>query len=404
METKNINLIVFDEQENFNKTKELLGYEGATIRRFYCVQTLPQVKEVVNQLNNDDMIFLVVHVFGTTKNLKGIIRFKNSGILEEFPKLHYMFISEGNKQDDIQKIMIDNKINVEKVFKYHQVLDEIRNKRKIPITKEQLLSKSTSPISATNNVKNKEDYLNCDYAIITALEEDEMEKILPMIEKKGKIENSKHLIEYGHIKGYDSKKVIYASQQATGMIDAAILATELLQYKPKYLIMAGVLGGKPKKTNIGDVIVATRTFTVDKGKKDKLGFHREIESSSNENACITSLKRKKKDITNYLRTEDSTRDSKIDIHFGPIGCVRQVIDLEDFFQDSISSVERKAIALEMESYAISRSCELVNNGQTKALIIKSVMDNTIDKDDDGKPYASWSSAMFVKYILENDII
>ena len=32
------------------------------------------------------------------------------------------------------------------------------------------------------------------------------------------------------------------------------------------------------------------------------------------------------------------------------------------------------------------------------------MDNTIDKDDDGKPYASWSSAMFVKYILENDII
>lgn len=404
METNNINLIVFDEVDNFNKTKELIGYEGATIKRFFCVQTLIQVDEIIKQLKNDDIIFFVIHVFGTTTNLQGIVRFKNSGILEKYPKIEYMYISEGNKQDDIQKIMIDNKINVEEVFKYHQVLDELRNERKKPVTIEKLLSFDKSNKTSIQGIKNNNEFLKFDYAIITALEEDEMEKILPMIVKKGKIDNSKHLIEYGHIKNFESKKVIYASQQATGMIDAAILATELLQYNPKYLIMAGVLGGKPKKTNIGDVVIATRTFTVDKGKKDKLGFHPEIETSTNENDCITSLRRKKKDIAKYLRTEDSTRDSKIEIHFGPIGCVRQVIDLEDFFQDSITKVDRKAIALEMESYAVSRACELVNNGQTRALIIKSVMDNTVDKDDDGKPYASWSSANFVKYILENDII
>ncbi len=58
----------------------------------------------------------------------------------------------------------------------------------------------------------------------------------------------------------------------------------------------------------------------------------------------------------------------------------------------------------MECYAVSHSCELVNNLQTKALIIKSVMDNTIDKDHHGKLYSSWSSTMFVKYILEKNII
>jgi hypothetical protein len=58
----------------------------------------------------------------------------------------------------------------------------------------------------------------------------------------------------------------------------------------------------------------------------------------------------------------------------------------------------------MESYAVSRACELVNNGKTKALIIKSAMDNTKDKVDGAKPYAAWTSAMFVRYILENNLI
>ncbi len=408
MDTSEINLIVFDDKENHKKTMNLLGYERDTLKNFFCVQSLSQFNDVIeNQLNDDDLIFVVVHVFGTTTNLKGISKFKASGISDRYPRLKYMFISEGNKQDDVQKLMIDNDFPVKKVYKYHQVRDEIKSDRLKAITIKQLFGSDDTEgtiIREELNNGDKQQHLQYDYAIITALEKDEMEKILPMIEKKGKINNSKHLIEHGHIKGFESKKVIYASQQATGMIDAAILATELLQFKPKYLIMAGVLGGKPKKTKIGDVVVATKTFTVDKGKIDKLGFHPDTEASSNENACITSLRRERTKITSYLRTADKTRNSQIKIHFGPIGCVRQVIDLEGFFQDTINTVERKAIALEMESYAVSRSCELVNEGRTKALIIKSVMDNTIDKDNDGKPYAGWSSAMFVKYILENDLI
>ena len=277
IKTKDINLFVFDEKKNFEKTKNSLGYEGVTIKQLFCIQTLAQFNEIIEEeLNDNDLFFLVVHVFGKTENLQGIVDFKASGIKQSYPKLPYLLISEGNKREEIQDAMYNNKFQVEEVYKYHQMLDELGSGKHKILSKEILLSNGVG----SENLETPK--LKFDYAIITALEEDEMEKVLPMIENEVKIQNSKHLIYYGNIKNKPEKKVIYSSQQSSGMIDAAILATELLQYKPKYLIMAGVLGGRPDKTNIGDVVVATKTFTIDKGKIDELGFHKESESSSNE--------------------------------------------------------------------------------------------------------------------------
>lgn len=58
----------------------------------------------------------------------------------------------------------------------------------------------------------------------------------------------------------------------------------------------------------------------------------------------------------------------------------------------------------MESFAVIRACELLNNGKTTPLIIKSVMDNTQEKTDEGKTYAAWTSSKTLEYILLNDII
>lgn len=409
METNKINLIVFDEKENFEKAKEGLGYEEYTIKNFFCIHSLRQFDDIIEaKLKNDEYIFLVVHVFGKTDNLKGISKFKASGILDKYPHLEYMLISEGNTQIDIQKSMLNNGYEVKNVHKYHQVRDELKadNYKAIKIKDLLILNDKVKTVQETKPHSNEsEKYPKCDYAIITALEEDEMEKLLPIIEKEGEIKNDKHLIEYGHFKGKNSKKIVYASQLATGMIDASILATELIiRFNPKYLIMTGVLGGKPKDSNIGDVVVANKVFTIDKGKITKLGFKNELEISNTDGSNITKFKRNKQNIIDFIRDEDTIHKKQINIHFGSIACVRQVIDVEGYFEDKISVTDRKAIALEMESYGIARACELVNNGKTIPLIIKSVMDNTQDKTDGAKPYAAWSSAMFVKYILENDLI
>lgn len=249
------------------------------------------------------------------------------------------------------------------------------------------------------------DFSEIDYAVITALEEDEMEKVLPMFNKIGELSDTKNFIEYGYLKSKPLKKVAYASQHKTGMVDASILATEMiLRFKPKYLIMTGVLGGKPDETSIGDVVIATKVFEVDKGKITDLGFKKETSTASTDSKEIKKIQRHKNAIETFINSKDETRSDNIKIHFGPIACVNQVIDIDGFFESSISSVDRKAIALEMESYAVVRSCELASNNKTTPLILKSVMDNTKAKTDNAKPYAAWTSARALEYILDNDLI
>jgi nucleoside phosphorylase len=181
--------------------------------------------------------------------------------------------------------------------------------------------------------------------------------------------------------------------------------------------MPGVLGGKPG-INIGDIIVSNKVFTIDKGKlttqeiidesSDKHTevkiVKKEIESVNVSSSYVSKFTREKDNILSFIRKEDVTRKSKVDILFGPVACVRQVIDQKEFFEENILVVDRKAIGLEMESYGIARACELVNNGKTIPLIIKAVMDNTSEKTDNDKTYAAWTSAMFIRYILENDLI
>lgn len=402
----NIILFVFDTKTNFEKSKKNLGSENSSFKRIICIEDDIEFEKEFQLLQETELVFMVVHVF-YTDSINGIKRFVASRISKKFPCLGFMFISEGDSKE-INKQMIDAEFDNQPVFKYHQVQSNLEEEKfKVYSKKEiiQLANGNSRDSIATSSHIPKEEYQHCDYAIITALEEKEMEKVLPMLTKTGRVENNKHLIEYGYLKSNPKKRIVYASQLATGMIDAAILTTEILvRFKPKFLIMAGVLGGRPNEVKIGDVVVATKVFTIDKGKITDYGFKPEIESANTDSSYITSFKREKEKIINYIKDNDPTREAKINIHFGSITCVRQVIDSEGFFEGNITPVDRKALALEMESYGVSRSCEIINDGNTVALIIKSAMDNTVDKVDDAKSFAAWTSAMFVKYILENDLI
>jgi hypothetical protein len=300
METSNIVLFVFDTKVNFEKSKKNLGSEGSTFKKIICIEDEIEFEKEFQLLQDVELFFMVVHVF-YTDSINGIKRFVASRICKKYPALKYMFISEGDSKE-INKQMIDAEFENKPVYKYHQVQSNLEDGKFKVYSKKEIIQLTTSnPLPKIDKIL-KDEYPQCDYAIITALEEDEMTPILPMITKTGKISNDKHLIEYGFITSKPEKKVAYASQQTTGMIDAAILATELINlFHPKYLIMTGVLGGKPNDVNIGDIIVATRTFTIDKGKLTELGFKKEIETSSNENSDITLLKREKTNIMNYLR-------------------------------------------------------------------------------------------------------
>jgi nucleoside phosphorylase len=311
-------------------------------------------------------------------------------------------VEPNNPSNIIQRLSRISMLDIKDIKKIEKMLEGIY-KTKI----EERGSKKEEVKEGSLDLKLERDHSesSVDYAIITALEDDEMEKVLPFIEKIKEVENSKHFIEIGRVKGNSAKKVVYASQHNTGMVDASILASELIiKFNPKVLIMVGVLGGKPEDTALGDVIVATKVFEIDRGKITDTGFKKEVSVATITNKEVKKISRARKQIELHLNSLDDTRNTEVKIHFGPIACVNQVIDLPDFFSESISTLDRKAIALEMESFAVVRACELLNEGKTTPVIIKSVMDNTQSKTDNAKPYAAWTSARTLEYILTNNII
>lgn len=409
METNKINLFVFDTIENFENNKKenknSLGSEGSTFKSIVCVEDRNQFEQKFTLLAEDEFVFMIVHVF-YTKQINGIKLFEAEGIKRKYPKLGFMFVSEGDSRE-IKKQMLDDDFIVEDVHKYHKVQSNLEDEKFKTYTKKEILQLADNQILNSKGETESgsiNSYPQCDYAIITALELAEMEKILPILTETGRAKNRRHRIKYGHLSSNPEKKIVYASQLATGMIDAAILATELIiRFKPKFLIMAGVLGGRPDSVKIGDAVIPTKIFTIDKGKITGDGFKPELESVDIDGAHITDIKTAMPDIINFIEKEHP-ENNRINIHFEPIASVRQVIDLAGYFKENIEPIDRKGIALEMESYGVARACKLVSDGETEPLIIKSVMDNTIDKNDKAKPYAAWTSAKVVQYILENNII
>ena len=259
-------------------------------------------------------------------------------------------------------------------------------------------------VDKATNVKiemEKEEY---DYAIITALEDDEMDKILEVATIEKELENGKYFIRKGYFNSNPNKKILFVSQNFTGFVDSAILTAEIIsKYKIKLIIMPGVLGGNPKKTNFGDVIIANKVFTIDQGKIEKDNFNNEIKAKKNNNRHINKIKKKKKKIIDYIR-DNHSENKVIDIHFEPIACVRQVINKVGYFEENILSIERKAIGVEMESYGVLRATELANEGKTNVLIIKSVMDKTEEKGDNYKKFASFTSARTVEYLFKENLV
>lgn len=63
METANINLFVFDRVDNFERSKRFLGEEGIAYKRIICVEDAKKLASQLDNLDEDQLVFLAVHVF-----------------------------------------------------------------------------------------------------------------------------------------------------------------------------------------------------------------------------------------------------------------------------------------------------------------------------------------------------
>ncbi|HEY0744390.1 MAG TPA: hypothetical protein VGD40_23150 [Chryseosolibacter sp.] len=338
---REITLFVYDTAENFEASKYLLGVR--LFKNVVNVENFEDFDTELKRLGPDEWFFLAVHVFYTS-GIKGIKSFVVSHIEEVFHPVQGFFISDGDSKD-IKNQMVNANINTREIYKYHQVQEHLTSGYFKPFCKRMLAntggSKPDTERAAVSEVG------EFDYAIVTALEQSEMEHMLPLLKTQGKI-SSNHLIEYGTLAEKPELKVVYGTQHNTGMIDAAILASEMIvRFRPRILIMPGVLGGKPNGTNIGDIIIPSKVFTIDKGKISKGEFKPELEVSNSINPYVKKIERVKRKIERFIQDNDHSK-RQVQIHFEPIACVRQVIDEDGYFESKLVRVERKTMALEME--------------------------------------------------------
>lgn len=250
------------------------------------------------------------------------------------------------------------------------------------------------------NFKKMEFQKNVDVIVITALIEDELESVIELMDNIRKVPDNNFHLQLGVLKGTEIELLI-ASQQKMGMVDASILTYRLIaEYNPKYLVMTGVCGGRESKNvKVGDVIVPKKVIDYQSGKMTEDGFKYYL---SSENIDGEHIQHAQTIIENALKAIEKTGRKGIGLrpHFRTMACGNLVVNKEGFLEGEIAKFDDEIVGVDMESYGFIRAQKLSYNKDSKALIVKAVMDLTEGKSDKNKNFAAYVSAQVVKYLLE----
>lgn len=443
MDLKKVTILLWDEPLNYNlpETKRQLG-DGKLYAGVHQFNTFDEFQQILSSLEDDANIVICCHV--KYSDFSTFFDFKNSEIKEKFQIPEIVYLSSGDSGTIMKKMYDSHKISF-KVILYNELMKDIKL-GEIKTTKlNYFLKNNNEEIVAID--RPNQNYPQIDYAVITALYNDEFEEVKKIFDFNDEdiIRTEKKEYYVGFLKSDKSKKIVVAIPTATGMVDSAIIATQMLEFfRPKYLLMSGVCGGK-SGLNFGDIIVAKTIFTFQKGKisdiliQNEKGEKKPIELHDKDGLVIDydhlydadgnqiaisidkfeiehdsiielntlvkdGIQRKKDEIRSMINSDLKPFDKAIEIYIEPIACSSMVINKQGYFEDRIKVVDRNTAAVEMESYGVARASAFANNGKTIPIIFKSVMDNMSAKDDKAKRFAAFTSAQFLKHLLEQKVI
>ena len=261
--------------------------------------------------------------------------------------------------------------------------------------------------------KNEIDDIQFDLGIVCALHDPEFKRVFELLENLEVVESEiggvggNHTYYVGYFNGENSCRVVLAHQNVKGMVDCSILATKMLQrWKPKFLAMVGVCGGRrTDEIELGDLVVATNSFTYLTGKLKDGKLIPEPQFGRINNALLDRLKESSEEIAHLVKRDWHGPDIRTPrVHFGTLACADVVVDGDGLFESFVSKHNRDAIAVDMESYSIFRVAELCTEYQCLPIVIKGVMDFTTGKNDDVKSLSAFASARFLYHFATSRLI
>lgn len=429
-------------------TEEFYGY-----RNFISMSNAVVIHDVKTffifyNLAKDDFKFrLIIHAGIADADLKSIGQtgFSYLGEItlnERFKKLDIPFLSRK------RSLFIDTATQHENLFR---IIDDYKCYNawvfNTPKRIEEVLS--DIPIYSKAEIENSKPGLKkrLDFAVLTALYNDEFQIYKEHCETipdhiSANCYNSKFIRKVDGVKNDYEKNFALIHQEQMGLVDAAIYSTQIMdKIDPRFLLMGGVCGGLKNGVSQYDVIIPTIIYDYATGKlkgedeskpaaddsiaeprletsykpegSDKVvkgKFESKQFKSTSEKLLTTYIFNRKGEIIQNMKelmpeTLKENFPDKFDIHIDEFACGPWVVKTDGFLDDYLLKEFSEQIkGLEMESYSVNRAGNIVQKYGRYSLVVKSVMDYTNTKKEDGpggsiKKFAALMSFLCIRAMM-----
>lgn len=265
------------------------------------------------------------------------------------------------------------------------------------------LKESSEPIAET--ISFYERHSNIEVAIIAALYEDEFTSLLEFIDIIEDVPGF-DTMKVGTLKKSD-KKVVIDFQLKMGMVESTFLSTQIVsRFSPKYLIMVGVCGGRHSKdVKLRHLLIPSKVFDYQTGKYENGTFKPYLRVCNiNNKKVIKAVDAIRKSMEEYVSTPLKPYCRELKVHDKTLACGNIVVKSDGYLEQDISQYDEETQGVEMESFGVVRTTELVEDKKVKPLIIKGVMDYTEkDKNDKDKANAAFLSACFTYFLIKDHL-
>lgn len=268
--------------------------------------------------------------------------------------------------------------------------------------------------SKSKSSSNSFDY---DFAIICALQEEldaNLDNGWKWVDLNVKNDDSNYKVTTIQNEDGVNFRLIAAKPPRMGMPSTASLASKMInQFRPKYIIMTGIMAGVTGKVNLGDIVIPSPIWDWGSGKwipiedsenetKHSLflidpyqftvdgSILKHIEKFQLDQQFLFELRK------NYKGSGPKTDTS---IHIGASASGASVLSDKNMFAKIILQ-HRKLLGVEMEAYGLFSAVELASRPKPLPICIKSIVDfGDSIKDDNYHPYGSYVSAHLAKELI-----
>lgn len=263
----------------------------------------------------------------------------------------------------------------------------------------------------TNQSRAAEEF-DFDVCIITALQDPELKAVLRLEygwTAKHCPSDSKQFYEGSFTTQSKTLRIVAMAAPQMGMSAASVLASRMIhEFKPRFLLMAGIAAGVRDEVAYGDVLVADPSFDQNSGKIKKVGgvstflpdplplrldpYMQEIvRAIISEEPAVSAIR------TNWNGPKP---EHSLTVRLGPLATGSTVLAIDGALEETRGNW-RKLIGLDLETYGVFCAAQYFGTPKPLALSAKSVTDFADGtKDDKWREYASYTSASFVALIIK----